>query len=195
MRALITFTILSATIAGIAIADPASPLRGRAARKLMYPPATAQARIIPQSFLSDDDLALIAQVAATQPYYGAVALSPSEGLRSRATLAAANFHDLENARAAALAGCNETKKEVSQDCVIVAEILPEGYAPRALSLSSDATAALTGIYRKGFGRKALAISPSTGKWAVAKGAGASAAAVADCTAKAAAGDCVVAVEN
>ncbi|MHC0052780.1 5-aminolevulic acid synthase [Actibacterium sp. D379-3] len=193
MRGLFLIALLAAGGAGAALAEP--PLGGKAARKEMFDATTSSARMVPQATLSDADMALIKQVAATQPYYGAVAISPSEGLMSEATLAAANFHDLDNARTAALAGCDARRKDGSDPCVIVSEILPEGHEPRMLQLSAAATDGLQSDYRKGRGAKALAISPATGKWAVAKGDGAAEAAVAQCALEAGIGDCRVVVQD
>ena len=71
----------------------------------------------------------------------------------------------------------------------------EGWEPRALQLSADATDDLRRSYRKGKGPKALAVSPSTGVWTIARGDGAAAAAVQECQAQSGADDCQVAVAD
>lgn len=180
-------------IAGGAVA--AAPMGGKQARKEVFAAKGADVQVIAQDALSQSDMTVIAQVAAQQPYYGAVAISLSEGLMSEATVAAANYHDVAPARDAALKSCEARRKEASKPCVIVAEIRPKGYAPRALQLSASATDALKSTYRKGRGPKALAISPSTGKWAIAKGEGAVQSALAQCGAEAGVADCDIAVQD
>jgi hypothetical protein len=44
-----------------------------------------------------------------QPYYAALAMAPDAGLASEFTALAANYHDEENARAAALAACEANR--------------------------------------------------------------------------------------
>lgn len=106
------------------------------------------------------------QLAASIPYYGAVAMAPGMGLQSEATVAGANFHDEDNARAFALAGCEEARRS-GPDCVIVLVIRPEGWEPgRSLQLNTEATAALRGDFRRMGRPRAMAISDSTGQWGI-----------------------------
>jgi len=187
MRTAPTLTVILILLS--AVAASAEPLTGRAAKKLMFPAKGALVEMRPEAGLSAQDQTVLATVAAQQPYYGAIAISPGEGLMSEATVAAANYHDTAAAGTAALADCNARKK-AAPACVIAALIRPEGYEARALQLSLDATAAL----RKDYGGKgsALAISAATGAWGLGQGAE---AAVAACAAKAAATDCTVVIEN
>ncbi|WP_241250576.1 DUF4189 domain-containing protein [Paragemmobacter kunshanensis] len=157
---------------------------GDAAAALLFPPAPAEVEINGQGVLPKDQAKMLAMVAKDQPYYAAIAISPDEGLMSEATIAAANHHTIEAASTAALAECN-AKKKGAADCVIVAQVRPEGWEARPLQLSASATADFQNY------SGALAISALTGSW----GLGATAEeAVAACTAKQeAATDCTVAI--
>lgn len=196
MRAVGTGIVIAALAVGAAAAEP---LDGRAARKATFAPQGVEVTVLPGAGLAGPMAQVLQQVAGQQAYYGAVAISPDEGLASEATVAAANYHDVENAARAALAGCNDRRKAGSAPCVIAAEIRPEGWAPRALQLSASATDALRSTYRKGGGEKALAVSPGTAKFTIAKGDGAAAQALAQCTAAVAAAgaapDCVIVVAD
>lgn len=172
----------------------AEPLDGKAARKQMFKPDRAEVVLTDNGILSDADRAIVQQIAQAQPYYGAVAIAPDEGLASEASVAGANFHDVEAASAFALKGCNARRKG-GAGCVIVAQIRPKGWEARALQLSADATTALSKSYRKAGKPRALAVSPSTGKWAIAGDDGAVNAAIAACEAQAAAADCDVVVAD
>ncbi|WP_095589157.1 5-aminolevulic acid synthase [Actibacterium ureilyticum] len=173
----------------------AQPLSGKAAAKQMFKPGTAEVAVTDTDVLSDADRAILEQIAQAQPYYGAVAIAPDEGLASEASVAAANFHDVDAAAAFALQGCNARRKAKGRPCVVVAQIRPKGWQARPLQLSTDATTALAKSYRKAGKTRALAISPTTGKWAIAGGADAGAQAVASCAAQAGAGDCAVVVAD
>ena len=137
------------------------------------------------AFLSEADVATLGALprVATLKYYGAMAAHPSDGLQSARTRGAFNFHSVKTARAAALAGCGA-------GCVVVADILPRGYAPdRALTLNQDATAAVSGrAGRRAGPDAALAVSRTTGAWGLGAGG---AAALATCAAEGA-GDCALA---
>ena len=193
MRAIPFSLAVLLTVAGGAAT--AQPLDGRSARAMTFDVDGAEVRLTGTGGLSAAHADVIAQVAAQQPYYGAIALSPSEGLASEAAVAAASFHDVPSARAFALENCNARRKPGASACVIAAEIYPQGWEARDLQLSADASAALRKEYRRGFGAKALAISPATGKFAVAKGEGAQAQAVAACERAAQSGDCAVVVAD
>ena len=167
----------------------AEPLTGSAAKKVLFPLKGTSIEMRADSGLSEQDQAILAAVAAQQPYYGAIAISPADGMMSEATVAAANYHDTAAAEAAALAECN-SKKAGDVGCVIAALIRPEGYVVRPIQLSLDATAA----FRKDYPRRggALAISSATGSWGIGKGAE---AAMSACAAKTGAADCAVVIAN
>jgi hypothetical protein len=167
----------------------AEPLTNKAARKALFAVKVASVEMMADSGLPEQDQTVLASVAAQQPYYGAIAISPDEGLLSEATVAAANYHDTAAAESAALADCNAKKTGITP-CVIAALIRPDGYEPRDLQLSQDATVAFRKDYPGNGG--ALAISALTGAWGMGKG---TEAAIATCAAKAGATDCMVVVQD
>lgn len=188
--------ITAAALTLIAGAAAANPVSGAAAKGALFSPKGAEAEISAQPFLSASDIKVLEQVAATQKYYGAVALSPDEGLMSEATFAAANYHAVAPAREAALAACNGKRKKASKPCVIVGDILPVGWKEgAAVQLSTDATAGFEQEYLVAKAPKALAGSATTGHWAIATGAGAREKAIKDCAAKGGAKDCRVMVAD
>ena len=173
--------ILAASLMfGLASGASAEVLTGKAAKKALFSGADVAVQVMKQAFLVDNQAEVLGTVAAQQPYYGAIAVSPDEGLMSEATIAAANYHSVEAASVAALAGCDGARKG-EKACVIVALVRPKGWEVRALQMSVDATAA----FRKDYGGKgaALAVSAATGAWGMAKGENASEAAIAACAAK------------
>lgn len=187
--------LLLAVVGFGTMAAQADPITGKAARTLLFAPEGAEVEVLPQAGLTEKDAALLRTVGATQPYYGAIAVSPDEDLMVDATVAAANYHDTEAALVAALAQC-ETKRKGAAPCVVVALIRPKGWEPRGVQLSAAATLGFATDY-KGKRGKALAISASTGGWGIATGDGAAAEAVAACAAKAtpSASDCAVVVAD
>jgi hypothetical protein len=162
--------VLSRIATGIAAALLALPAAAqelpnlREARNLVFAERGGiEWQILPHDSLSAADLATLEQInlIQPQPYYAAMAIHPASGLASERTSLAANYHDEDNARAAALAACGS-------GCVVVMVIRPEGWQPgRALQLSAEATAALTDEYRAMRRRaRAFAISPATGQWGI-----------------------------
>lgn len=175
----------------LSVAGPlaAGPVTSAVAEAALFPPKGAQAVILRSPGLSAADVEALRQVAATQKYYGAIAISPDEGLMAAPTLAATNYHDVQNARAAALATCNDKRKKGAARCVVVADIVPINWTKGAkIQLSTDATAAV----ESSAAPRHLAISPTTGDWG--QGANPSAA-VAACAAKKAAKDCAIAISD
>ncbi len=142
----------------------------REARDLVFAERGAiEWQIIPHESLSATDLATIEQIndIQPQPYYAAMAIAPGEGLAAETTALAANYHDEDNAREAALAACNAARQG-GAECVVVLVIRPRGWEPeRSLQLSTDATAALRTDYRRlPRQSRAMAISPETGQWGI-----------------------------
>lgn len=137
--------------------------------------------VFPADGLTPVDIATLEQInqIQPQPYYAAMAVHPPSGLASERTSLAANYHDEDNARAAAMAACGA-------DCVVVMVIRPAGWqAGRPLQLSAEATAALGDEYRRLARRaRAMAISPATGQWGIGESREAAIAAcgAADCRA-------------
>jgi hypothetical protein len=187
---LILATTLVLAMGQIASADV---LNGKAAKKVLFSGDGVAVEVLKQPFLVDNQAEIVGTAASQQPYYGAIAASPDEGLLSEATIAAANYHSVEAASVAALAACDGARKGKTA-CVIVALVRPEGWEPRPLQLSVEATSA----FRKDYGGKggALAVSASTGASGMAKGDDAAARAIAACASKLAGiNDCSVVVAD
>ena len=171
---------MTAVVVGLASAASGDVVTGKGAKKALFAATGVSVQVMKQAFLADDQAQILASVAREQPYYGAIAVSPDEGLMSEATIAAADYHSESAAAAAALAGCDAARKGAT-NCVIVAVVRPKGWEARPLQLSSTATAA----FRKDYAGKggALAVSAGTGTWGMAKGDNAADAAVTACAAK------------
>lgn len=106
------------------------------------------------------------------PAYGAVAISPSEGLFVEWLNGVGQFHSLPAARDAALAYCNANRNAASAPCQVLVEVAPKGAKPGdAITVSGPANAALRGAYRKLKSPKAFAISLSTGNFGFDRGDG------------------------
>jgi hypothetical protein len=141
----------------------------REARRLVFAERGAvEVEVIDHDSLSDTDRAILQspQLSGAVSYYGAIAIAPGMGLASEATVAAANFHDEENARRVALDGC-EAQRSSGPACIVVLVVRPEGWEPgRSLQLNTEATAALRGDYRRLGRSRAMAISEATGQWGI-----------------------------
>lgn len=156
-------------IAGIAGAES---LTLKDARKALPKGNRVEAVMPEAAFLDEKQQAIVLSLKDTIPYYGALALSPDEGLFVDWLNAAGQHHSIEAAREAALGHCNSNRKESSAECVVVLEVSPKGADPEApISLSAEGFDALKGDYRKLKGAKAYAISPSTGNFGFARGDG------------------------
>lgn len=191
MARLIGISLVIALIgAGAAVAEP---ITGNAARKALLSTKGAEVEIMAVAGLPEDEAKILAMVAGDQPYYGAIAISPDEGLMSMATFAAANYHDTAAASAAALIECNARKTGKSV-CVVVALIRPKNWKDSGFQLSRDATVGFKADYDMDGG--ALAVSVSTGVFGIANGEDAGGSALAACAAKSEkATDCTIAVAN
>ena len=66
-----------------------SPVNSQAAEAALYPAQGAEVTVLAGAGLSEAEAEILRQVGATQKYYGAIAISPSEGLASEATVAGA----------------------------------------------------------------------------------------------------------
>jgi hypothetical protein len=158
---------------GLAGAAGADSLSFKEARRALPKGNRTVAELPDTSFLDDKQQAIVMSLKDTIPYFGALALSPDEGLFVDWLNASGQHHSLVAARAAALRHCNASRKKSSAQCVVVLEISPKGAKPDApLSLSAAAAEALRGDYRKLKGPKAFAISASQGTFGFAKGDGA-----------------------
>ena len=180
--------------AGLPFAALAQPMTGKAVAPLLFAATGAEVELLPAPFLPPDQAELLKTVGVSQPYYGAIAVSPDEGIMVEATVAAANHHSTEAASVAALAAC-EARRKGATPCAVVALIRPAGWKEQPFQLSSGATADFAD-YARIRRDKAFAVSPSTGAWGMAKGRDAAARAVADCAGKEVApADCVLILQN
>lgn len=172
-----------------ALAARAEPVTAKAAKKALFAPGKAEVEVLAAAGLAEDQAKALKLGLAAQAYYGAVALSPDDGLMSDITVLAANYHDPAAARAAALAECN-AKRKGSAECVVAAEVRPKGWKDKGFQLSSEASAAFAQEFKAG---QMMAISRATGAWAIGADA---ATAEAGCAKKnARAKDCAVAIAN
>ncbi|WP_145953376.1 5-aminolevulic acid synthase [Oceaniglobus indicus] len=165
------------------------------ARAALFPAKGVRVVVFNLPGLSDTVKAAIGEQFRGQKYYGAFAVSLT-GSKIAGAQASANHHSIGAAEQAALAACNASRTAGAAECRIAAHILPPGYEARALTLSADATAGFNNSYVGAGSPKALAISPSTGEWSIAKGQGAGAAATTSCSGAArsqGASDCRVVV--
>ena len=80
----------------------ADPISGKDAKKVLYAPLNAEVEILKSAGLGKNDAKALQMVGVAQPYFGAIAISPEDGLMSESTVAAANYHDTDAASAAAL---------------------------------------------------------------------------------------------
>lgn len=183
---------LSAISLALTLTGPlhAEAVTGKAAGKLIFATDKAEVKFLAGIDLPDEQVNAVRSVLAAQPYYGAMAMSPDEGLMSDSTVATANFHSVEAAGAAAVAQCND-KKTGATPCVLVAVVQPKSWKARALQLSSEATAGFKTGYPAVGG--ALSISTATGVWGMGQNAGAALGACAGTAAKPK--DCAVVIEN
>lgn len=180
--------------AGLPFAALAQPMTGEAVAPLLFAATGAEVELLPAPFLPADQAELLKTVGVSQPYYGAIAISPDEGIMVEATVAAANHHSTEAASEAALLAC-DAKRKATTPCAVVALIRPVGWAQHPFQLSSSATADFA-EYAKIRRGKAFAVSPSTGAWGVAKGRDAAEKAVADCSGKdVAPTDCLLVLQD
>ena len=145
--------------ASVALADPVT---AKAAKKALFAPGKAEVEVLAAAGLPEDQAKALSLGLAGQAYYGAVALSPEDGLMSDVTVLAANYHDLATASAAALAECN-AKRKGKAECVVAAEVRPKGWKDKGFQLSSEATEAFGKQFKAG---NVMAISVATGAWAI-----------------------------
>lgn len=190
--------LVAGGLAGAALAD--APGRDAVAGTLYSTAAAAyEIRLYDGGALSAEERDVLLQVGGSQPWFAALAFAPDAGLLAEPSTLAANHHGLEAARSAALSACEE-KRSGGAACRVVMEITPRGFAPGGPELSRAATEAFAGEYRRARAPRAFAISPSTGEWGLAGGAGslaeARAAALAACAARdSAPDDCRVMSED
>ena len=180
-----------ALLAGPALAEP---MAGDQAQAMLFPPDEVEVLAYTVEGLSEDEIQLLTQVAAQQNYYAAVAFAPAAGILAEPTVMAANFHDIEAARAAAIAQCNE-RRSGGRACSVAFEVRPRGWEARPLQLSADATAAFAADFARARAPRVMAISDATGQFGIGTGADAEAQALADCRDAPGAQDCRIVVAD
>ncbi|SFP09191.1 hypothetical protein [Tranquillimonas alkanivorans] len=191
--------LVAAVFCVAAGAASAQGVDGSEARAQLFPPERTGLQISSRLDETERDIVrrLIPlfeeQMGQPMHYYATIAYSPADGLVSESLQSAVAYHDTDAADRAALSACEAAAQ--SGGCEVAARVVPRGYEPRPLTLSSPATAAFFDSYVPADAPKALAISPSTGKYAVADGPDATGTAIARCRAEAGAADCVVAISD
>ncbi len=191
MRVYVIASLIS-VVAGAALAEP---INYKAAKGMMFKSKGAVVTLIPHPSVSEKDAKVLKQVGETQAYYGAIAMSPSEGLASPALVAATNHHSVESASAQAIEFCNDKRESGSKKCVVVAQIFPKKWKAKPVQFSAGATEAFGKEYRRIRGDKAFATAASTGDFGIGKGETAAAQAVENCAAKNGATDCEVTIAD
>ena len=188
-------------VAGLAVAEPLSfneakkvlPGAGKRVSLETYPDRVPEGDAEKFAAVGMKIKEVFKGIGATLEGYGAVAISPDEGLVVEWLSGVSQFHSLEAARRAAIGYCNDKKAASSADCVIVAEVSPRGAKDgAALTLSQAANAALRKEYRKLSSPKAFAISPSKGAFGFDRGDGGRAI---EACARSGAKDCKVVVAD
>ena len=139
---------ISAAVVLIANAANGQTITAADAEQALFDPGPVEIAVLDLPFLSAEDKDVLGQIAMQQKYYGAIAFAPDDGLLSESLMGAFNYHDMTEARAAALKGC-EAQRAGATPCAVVVELRPQGWeAGRALSLSGDATEAFNSQYSK-----------------------------------------------
>lgn len=190
------FAALSGALAALAPAALAqdAPVSPEAARAALFRTARVEVTMLPAPFVTEAEARALVEVGSEQPYYGAIAAAPDEGVQAPSVMLAANHHSVAAAAMAARAGC-DARRQGGAPCVVVAEIRPRSWEARRLSLSMAASAVVRGELRRLARPRALAIAPETGAFAFRGGEGAAAAALAECRAAARGAPCVLAVAD
>lgn len=210
MRLAAILGVMAMGLPGVASAEVIS---GKEARKLLFNAKGTSVEVVEESGLDELSLRVVTALVDQKEfktkviYYGALAFSPAFIARAQAGGGDAvdsglanyvdGYHSIAAAERAALAGCRGARRGDEPPCVIAVRVLPKRYKPRALSLSTRATAAFK-AYRKGKGDKAMAISPSGLAYAIAKGEDAAGEALAACNiaaVKDGLADCILIVKD
>lgn len=171
----------------------ADPVDVRTARDQLYRSDRAEVVTVDTPGLSEQEIQVLTTVAQTQKYYAAVAFAPDVGIMAEPTVMAANHHTIEAARTAALGECDARRARGSAACVIALEVRPQGWEPRDLQLSADATDSFNDDFRRARGTRAFAISASSGQWGIGRGDSAAEDAVTACRGDTEVSDCAVVI--
>lgn len=208
MRLMRSLPLALAAAATLALAVPAqaAPVDGKTARKALFRNAplvlepvevpdlpaalAAQVEALLASMGAKPSLRMLAQ--SGYGYYGAIAVPTGvERLAPADLTVSANLHSPKAAEAVAKKTC----ESAHEACAVVGLFLPKGYEPRPVTLNAAATEAFLASWRKGKGPRTLAASASTDAWAIAKGPGADAAALARCNEAAGQEDCAIVIAD
>ena len=103
----------------------AAPLTGAQAKHDLFPAKGAEVQVMKVPGFGAKEQEVLRTVGKSQKYYGAIAVSPGDGLVNEATVAAANFHQIVPAEKAALAACDKRKK-AKAPCVVAAQNPAQG---------------------------------------------------------------------
>ena len=162
------FALFSMTAAALA-----QPLSQREANAALFSVRGSAIQTAPS--LTAQDTAIVIgvidllgkQLGGPVKYYASIAYSPSEGVVSESLQSALNFHSVAAADAAAKEACSRAKSRGSTACIVAARVVPQGYEPRGLTLSYDATNGFQKTYNRTRGPRALAASRSVPAWSIA----------------------------
>ncbi len=132
----------------------AQALTGEQAAAALFAPTGAEVELLKTDFLPKDQAELLRQVGAAQPYYGAIAVSPDEGIMVDATVAAANQHSVEAASVAARAAC-DAKRKGARPCEVVALIRPAGLGAARVAAFLGGDGGVPGRVREGDTRQGV----------------------------------------
>jgi hypothetical protein len=179
-----------------ALASPtlAETVDGDTARGALFPADRVEVVRYDVTGLSAEEVEVLTTVAQTQRYYAALAFAPDAGIMADPTVLSANFHTIDAARGAALAGCNG-RRSGGAECRIAIEVRPQGWEARDFQLSADATEAFNSDYRRANGRRAFAISATSGLWGIGRGSAAADEALAACQGDSDVSDCAVVIAD
>lgn len=194
----------AALVAALVTAAPAlaqQVVDARAAQRQLFNERRSELIVHPQAAVDPRFMAVLSnrqqadRLLSEIPYYGAIAISPDEGLVMNAIVSVGNYHSFATASAAALTLCNRQRASGTRPCVVVAEIRPRNWQARAFQLSAGATAIFRREYRRARGPRAFAVSPGSGGYGIGRGEGAEAAAVGACNAAGGVTDCRIAIRD
>ena len=161
-------TVASILLTGFVSAET---MTFKEARKSLPRNIKSISKVADHGFLDEKTTTILETLRASIPYYGALAISPDEGIFVEYISAVGGHHSSKAAQDAALKQCNANRKSSSAPCVVVLEVAPKN--PRGdLSLSVEAQEALLKSYRKLDKPRAFAISPATGAYGFDLGDGA-----------------------
>lgn len=187
--------VLSAVLSSTALFPAgAQPFAAAEAGPMVHPADRVEVLRYPLPGLSDAEVETLMTVARSQRFHAALAFAPGAGIIAEPTVFSANHHSPEAARAAALSAC-DARRQGGARCTIALEVRPAGWEDPPLALNADASAAFASDYARARGPRAMAISEATGAWSIARGDGAEAQALADCTAEAGTDDCRIVLRD